>query len=300
MVPATDWSPRASSSRVSGVQPSSTPVTPIEASFSKQCGAMPSPQDLSRGKSDRSSSSTRSAGSACSAASAAVGAGRAGADDDEVPGLGRVIAPRPAWPRPPAPSRSRPGTAPGRARTAPPPPGRRSTTRATTATTVESTGAPTTITTAAVTSTAAATTWLQRAPSRCGRPRTPVAASSARSGSTLTKCAPTPSSAPASGSHSGGTWSALSVSETNAGRPPNATAYGSHDQGVDLSAEVVGPAGGDADQVDRAGEPAARERQRDGRDDREARRRCGRSARTPGRRPAACPRGRPRGRGPGR
>ena len=33
------------------------------------------------------------------------------------------------------------------------------------------------------------------APSRCGRPRTPVRASSSRSGSTLAKCAPAPSSA---------------------------------------------------------------------------------------------------------
>ena len=42
------------------------------------------------------------------------------------------------------------------------------------------------------------------APSRCGRPRTPVRASSARSGSTLAKCAPAPSSAPAATSQAGG------------------------------------------------------------------------------------------------
>ena len=55
-------SPRLSSRRRSGAQPSTTSAAPTAASTSKTCGAMPSPQDLSRGKSARSSSSTRSAG----------------------------------------------------------------------------------------------------------------------------------------------------------------------------------------------------------------------------------------------
>ena len=265
----------------------------------EECGAMPSPQDLSRGKSARSSSSTRSDGSACSAAERGRSRRPARRRRRRGPSSCRpvLIAPTPAWHvhqrhrdrgperRPAVRDQRHRGQAGGddAARRPRPRP--------------ESTGAPTTITTAAATSTAAATTGLQRAPSRCGRPRTPVAASSARSGSTLTKCAPTPSSAPASGSQSGGTWSGLSVRETNTGRPPNATAYGSHDQARGLGAEVVGPAGGDADQVDDAGQPAAGQRQRDRRERRRARRRPGRSARTPGRRPAACPAGRPRGRG---
>ena len=54
-------------------------------SASTTCGAMPSPQDLSRGKSARSSSSTRSDGSAASAPSAVAAPAGPGADDDEVP-----------------------------------------------------------------------------------------------------------------------------------------------------------------------------------------------------------------------
>ena len=63
----TSESPRLSSRRRSGVQPSSTSPAPTEVSASSTCGAMPSPQDLSRGKSARSRSSTRSEGSARSA-----------------------------------------------------------------------------------------------------------------------------------------------------------------------------------------------------------------------------------------
>ena len=85
IVRATRVSPRASSSVRSGVQPSPTSCTPTAARASKTCGAMPSPQHLSRGKSDRSSSSTRSAGSAASAPSAVGGAGRAGTDHHQVP-----------------------------------------------------------------------------------------------------------------------------------------------------------------------------------------------------------------------
>ena len=96
-----------------------------------------------------------------------------------------------------------------------------------------------------------------------------MAASSARSGSTLTKCAPTPSSAPASGSHTrrhlvrvvGQGDEHRQATERDGVRQPR--------PGRRLEPEVVGPAGGDADQVDRAGQPAAGQRQRDGRDDRE-------------------------------
>ena len=85
-------------------------------------------------------------------------------------------------------------------------------------------------------------------PSRCGRPRTPVAASSSRSGSTLRRCAPTPSSAPPTGHHHGG----------RRRTPARATKTGSAAErhgvrqprpGRRLQPEVVGPARRDADEV---------------------------------------------------
>ena len=68
---STPTSPRVSANRRTGVQSSTMPVTPTPASRSSTCGAIPSPQALSRGKSCRSSISTERLGSAASAPSAA-------------------------------------------------------------------------------------------------------------------------------------------------------------------------------------------------------------------------------------
>jgi predicted naringenin-chalcone synthase len=73
-------------------------------------------------------------------------------------------------------------------------------------------------------STTTAVSRVRRAPSRCGRPRTPVASSSARSGSALTRCAPTPSNAPTAGIQGGGSAPLGPASETNTVSPPKATA----------------------------------------------------------------------------
>ena len=68
--PVTRCSSRDSSRCSSGVQPSVTSSTPTERSTSITCGAMPSPQHLSRGKSARSSSRTRRSGDSARAPSA--------------------------------------------------------------------------------------------------------------------------------------------------------------------------------------------------------------------------------------
>ncbi len=109
-------SPRASSSRVSGVQPSSTPVTPIAAErLEARAGRCRRRRTCRAGSRTGRAAAPAGAGSACSAAERGRRAGRAGAHDDEVPvGARCVIGPTPASPRRPAPSRSRPGTASGR------------------------------------------------------------------------------------------------------------------------------------------------------------------------------------------
>ena len=85
------------------------------------------------------------------------------------------------------------------------------------------------------------------APSRCGRPRTPVRASSARSGSTLAKCAPAPSRPPAATSQTGGAGAPGSASTTKAGSAPKETAYGSTETGGGLQRPVVEQRGDQAD-----------------------------------------------------
>src|SRR5699024_6376228 len=93
---------------------------------------------------------------------------------------------------------------------------------------------PSTATTVPASSTATASAPAARAPSRCGRPRTPVAASCSRSGSTLTRCAPAPSSAPPTAIHHGGHVGGVSASQGTAGSAPNARTYGSQDSAVDF------------------------------------------------------------------
>ena len=75
-------------------------------------------------------------------------------------------------------------------------------------------------------------------PSRCGRPRTPVRRSSARSGSTLTKWAPPPSAAAAATSHQGGSGAPGRPSTTNAANDPNETRYGTGDATVTFNGQL--------------------------------------------------------------
>src|SRR5699024_2581196 len=88
-----------------------------------------------------------------------------------------------------------------------------------------------TATTAAARTTGASTLEALR-PSRCGNPRTPVRRSSPRSGNVLARCAPTPSNAVATISHTGTPARGNPASTTNSGSTPKATAYGSHDHAV--------------------------------------------------------------------
>src|SRR4051794_35125939 len=79
-------------------------------------------------------------------------------------------------------------------------------------------------------------TSLAALPSRCGQPLMPVARSSARSGTTFARCAPTPSRAVAATAHRGAQgWSGGVPSVTKDGNSPNATAYGSQEIAVDFS-----------------------------------------------------------------
>src|SRR5690606_26438303 len=96
-------------------------------------------------------------------------------------------------------------------------------------------GGPNASTAVAASSMPLATSSDPRRPSRWGAPRTPVARSSARSGSTLAKWAPIPSRPPATSSQTGGV--AGSDQTTNAGRAVNPTRYGSGESGVDLSGQ---------------------------------------------------------------
>ena len=205
------------------------------ASASSTCGAIPSPQLLSRGKSARSSSSTRRPGDAFSAPSAAHD------------------------PAGPAPTTTRSQTHQSGARHSQAhhqqhrveqgdPDRRRERRAAPAAQHHDGQGdhdhqaddrhpAPTRPRRAA------------RAPtrSRAPRPRPPAAAapragaaararpwrrSSSMSGSTLSRWAPTPRQAAASGSHTGGRPGSSPASHTKTGRAPNAAAYGAHDQAV--------------------------------------------------------------------
>lgn len=72
------------------------------------------------------------------------------------------------------------------------------------------------------------------APRRCGSPRTPPARSSSMSGSTLTKCAPTPSRAPAVTAHQAGQGREARPRVTKAGSEAKPRAYGSGDRTVPL------------------------------------------------------------------
>src|SRR5690606_5318766 len=101
-------------------------------------------------------------------------------------------------------------------------------------------GGPSTTVTTAATSSAPATAVEARRPIRCGRPRTPVAASSARSGRALAKWAPAPSSAAAPSSQAGGV--AGTASTANAARAANDRPYGTTDSGVRLSGQLYASA----------------------------------------------------------
>ena len=109
---------------------------------------------------------------------------------------------------------------------------------------------------------AAAAPRLARPPSRCGRPRTPVAASSSRSGSTLAKWAPAPSSAPAIGSHHGGVGAAGQREHDEHRQQAEADEVGQHGEPARLQPEVIGPTRGHRNQVRGAGRDTAGERQR--------------------------------------
>src|SRR5699024_4754939 len=91
---------------------------------------------------------------------------------------------------------------------------------------------PTATTSTASISTSGASTLEALRPSRCGNPRTPVRRSSPRSGNVLATCAPTPSNAVATISHTGTPARGNPASTTNSGSTPKATAYGSHDHAV--------------------------------------------------------------------
>ncbi len=96
-------------------------------------------------------------------------------------------------------------------------------------------GGPATSTAEAQPSSSAATAPAPARPSRWGRPRTPAARSSARSGSTLAKCAPVPSSTAAAVSHGGGHGPPGRPSVTKAGSRPKASAYGAQESTVRFS-----------------------------------------------------------------
>ena len=274
--------------------------TPTSASRSSTCGAMPSPQDLSRGKSARSSSSTRSDGSARSAPRAAA-APAGPAPRRQVPGRrhrgatssrhvdqgdahrGPERQPSAAGERPPATSADDDEQAdPGASAGAGP-------------------GGPSTASDA---SRPASGRWRRRAsrpaPSRCGSPRTPVAASSSRSGSALSEVRADPEQR-AGADHPRRRASRGRVAgqaSTTAGSEPNATAYGQPRPRRRLEPEVVGPAGRRRDQVDERRRASRRASDSgDGRDDGRDAQRAGRHAARRRRWPAACRCGAPRGRG---
>src|SRR5580698_9324419 len=76
---------------------------------------------------------------------------------------------------------------------------------------------------------------LRDRPSMCGRPRTPAARPSPRSGTTFTRCALQPSSDAAASAHHGGHEAAGPPSVTKATSSGNATAYGTKDTTVAFS-----------------------------------------------------------------
>src|SRR6266540_3988241 len=80
------------------------------------------------------------------------------------------------------------------------------------------------------------------APRRCGRPWTPVRASSVRSGKVLAKCAPAPSNPPAATIHSGGRGVPGRPSTTKAGSAAKEKAYGSTDSTVDFNRQLYSSA----------------------------------------------------------
>jgi hypothetical protein len=95
--------------------------------------------------------------------------------------------------------------------------------------------APHSTDTAPITTAAAASTADVRGPSRCGSPRTPVRASSSRSGSTLVRCTAAPSAAPAVHAHQAANAGSGAESVASDGKTPKLTRNGTIDQGVDLS-----------------------------------------------------------------
>ena len=295
---STPRAPRRSRSRGTGVQSSTTTVTPASSRRSMTCGAMPSPQDLSRGKSARSSSATRSDGStrrAPIAVAAPAGPAPTIARSQVVMRRDRQRAarrrrgrwrrgverrlPRPARRRRPAPRRAR----------APPPPTRPALPD----------GPSAAVTEAADEQHGRDDPAAAAAPRRCGSPRTPVAASSSRSGSVLRKCAATPSAA-AGGHHPQRAASGAGRRPASPRRAASRTRRrtGSQDQRRALEHQVV--------EV-----PACRRRGRGGRqpaappdqqredhagDGRHERGAAGRRRASARRWPAACRRGRPAGR----
>ena len=104
-------------------------------------------------------------------------------------------------------------------------------------------------------------TAVARAPILCGRPRTPVATSSSRSGSTLARCAETPKSAPAAMAHVAGSVGSGRASVATAGSAPKATAYGRADHQVPLTPRLyAAPAATTVSDATAAGQPSASER----------------------------------------
>ena len=94
---------------------------------------------------------------------------------------------------------------------------------------------PKRITADAVNKRAAAVSAVALAPIRCGSPRTPVATSSPRSGSTLARWAATPSNAPALSAQGAGHRGGEADRVATAGSIPKAMAYGSQDRTVAVS-----------------------------------------------------------------
>ncbi|AGW41554.1 ATP-dependent DNA helicase [Leifsonia xyli subsp. cynodontis DSM 46306] len=79
-----------------------------------------------------------------------------------------------------------------------------------------------------------AMTPLMSGPMRCGKPRMPVRASSARSGRTFVRCAATPSRAPAAITHGAGHTGVARPSAAMAGRSPKLTANGRKERALRL------------------------------------------------------------------
>ena len=205
------------------------------ASASRTCGAMPSPQHLSRGKSARSSSSTRSAGSAASAPSAAR----------RRPGR----RPRRPGPRTPRPSQASPRaattssramptaarTAAGRARAA-----RRR--RAAATTSQAAPAAPGATSAPSRTTTTGAEHEHRRGHRASQRGAEPVRqpADAGRGvvgevGQHVEEVGADPEQGAGQRQPHRRQAGSSSASATNTGSPPNATAYGSHDQTVAFS-----------------------------------------------------------------